>query len=155
MMTFALTSRCLRLLLQILLGGLFLYAGASKLSSPQHLADSIASFQLLPIVLISPFALSLPLFELAVGVLLITGWRVRAASLGALGMIAVFTIALTIAVVRGLPIECGCFGSNKVSTYGVWLLLMRDGLVGAMSFVLFWQTCSVETNASTLEDITL
>lgn len=134
-----LTTRWLRLGLRLLLGGVFIYAGTLKIISPQPFADSIATFRLLPAPFIDLLALGLPIFEVVVGGLLLFGIRVRAAALGVLMMTGVFALALASALVRGLPVDCGCFGSGAASVTQSWVSLGRDLLLGAAAWVLYWQ----------------
>ena len=135
-----LQSRWLAWGLRILLAGVFLYAGIEKLGSPQLFADSIATFRLLPDVLINPLALGLPFFEITIGGLLFSGRWFRVAALGAVAMTAVFIIAFASASVRGISVDCGCFGSNHAkSREQIFIALERDVLLSAAALVLYWQ----------------
>ena len=56
----------------------------------------------------------LPYVEIACGVgalLLPRPWR-RAAALGIAGMLVLFTVAVAVALARGINIDCGCFGGG-------------------------------------------
>jgi putative oxidoreductase len=124
--------------LRLGLGAVFLYAGAIKVRAPQPFADSIASFELLPAALIDPLALGLPIFELAVGGLLVLGWLARPAALSALGLTGMFVLALSLALARGLKVDCGCFGSGGAESPGwEWLSLGRDLLLFAGASALY------------------
>ena len=78
-------------------------------------------------------AMGLPPLEVILGVMLITGWRVRVASLGVLVLSIIFAFALGQALMRGLQVDCGCFGSGKPSTQKTLLALGRDVLLIAAS----------------------
>src|ERR1700722_10747340 len=91
-------NRWIVLILRLILGGVFIYAGIVKILSPQSFADNIADFQLLPNVLNNLFALSLPVFEVIVGLMLIIGLRLRVASFSVLILSFVFAVALTSAL---------------------------------------------------------
>ena len=121
------------LLLRLVIGGAFLYAGYLKIREPQAFADSIASFKILPIELINVMALGLPPLEIILGVMLVTGWRMRVASFGVLLLSIIFAFALGQALMRGLQVDCGCFGSGKPSTLKTFLALGRDVLLIAAS----------------------
>lgn len=108
------------------LGGAFIYAGAVKLEAPAAFADSIATFQILPDFLIPWVALALPPFEIVAGLCALAGFRRRAALLALTGLTAVFLLALGWAVWRGLPVDCGCFGSGKPSVASAWIAWGRD-----------------------------
>jgi putative oxidoreductase len=124
--------------LRLLLGAVFFYAGAIKLSAPQPFADSIASFALLPAPAIDPLVLGLPVFAMAVGGLLICGWLHRPAALAVLGLTGIFALALGSALARGLQVDCGCFGSGRATGRAwQWLALGRDLLLFAGAGALY------------------
>jgi hypothetical protein len=58
-------------------------------------------------------ALGLPLFELACGIALLTGYLGTIGLLSVSSMLVLFLAALVSALVRGLQIHCGCFGSDS------------------------------------------
>lgn len=119
--------------LRVIAGLVFIYAGWSKLQSPQAFADSIATFQLLPARFNNLPALGLPPFEVIVGCSLLTGWKMRVAAFCGLAACGVFLAALASAMIRGLPVECGCFGeAHSPLTPGLrlWLAIGRDLLLG-------------------------
>jgi putative oxidoreductase len=123
--------------LRWLVGGVFLYAGALKMGNPQAFADSIATFRLLPPLLISSLALGLPVFEMTCGLLLILGWGRRPAALGILLLAGVFAVALGQALVRGLEVDCGCFGGGAPSAAKTWWALGRDFVLSGLAWILY------------------
>lgn len=123
--------------LRVILGAIFTYAGITKIQEPLNFADSIASFQMLPSQFINIFALALPPFEIIVGLMLITGWKVRLATFATLALSVIFAIALGQALVRGLEVDCGCFGSGEPSVLKTWASLGRDILLIAASLLLY------------------
>lgn len=128
----------LHLALRMGLGALFIYSGAMKMRSPLDFADSIASFSLLPNEVINVFALALPAFELLVGSLCLSGFHKRLAGFSILLALMVFFIALIQALLRGLLIDCGCFGSQVPSTWTVWKSLGRDILLIGCALLVYW-----------------
>ncbi len=119
--------------LRVLAGLVFIYAGWLKTQAPQDFADSVAAFQLLPTRLNNLLALGLPPFELAVGSLLLTGWKTRVAAFCGLASCGIFLLALVSAIIRGLPVECGCFGngpSSIIPALRLPLAIGRDILLG-------------------------
>jgi uncharacterized membrane protein YphA (DoxX/SURF4 family) len=126
------------LVVRIAIGAVFIYAGISKFLSPQQFADSIASFQLLPDILINLLALGLPPTEILAGLMMISGWHWRSANLAILGLTLIFAVALAQGLARGLQVDCGCFGSGKPSTFKTWASLGRDMiLIVAASWTYF------------------
>lgn len=111
----------------LLVAGVFGYAGVVKLLHVDDFAHIIARFELLPVALINPLALVLPAVEVLLAVaLFVPMWR-RAAWLGMVVACGVFAAVLMSAIGRGIPVECGCFGSGeKPSIHGAWWALGRD-----------------------------
>ncbi len=114
------------LILRVVLGGVFVYAGTLKLVHPLAFADSIATFQLLPPQLINVVALSLPPFEIIVGAMLLFGIFQRQAAFSLLVLTGIFMLFLFQAIVRGLEVDCGCFGSGEPSAWSAWISLGRN-----------------------------
>ena len=110
----------------LLLGAIFVYAGSVKVENPQAMADSIAAFGILPVILINPIALGLPVFEITAGVLLIVGWWRRVAALAILLAVAAYTVAIGSALARGITVDCGCFGFGPPTRARMWIDFGRD-----------------------------
>jgi putative oxidoreductase len=108
--------------LRIVLGCVFIYACWHKIIDPPAFARSIANYQILPRALVNPAALLMPWLELVCGVSLITGLLVRGSALILSGLLVTFTAALTLSLIRGLDIHCGCFTANS----GAWTNLYLD-----------------------------
>lgn len=106
------------------LAGVFLYAGVSKVIEAQSFAASIARFQIVPEVLINSLALGLPPFEILCGIALIAGPWKRQASFSIAVLCGVFLLALVSASLRGIQVECTCFGS--ASPEPIWRSIVRD-----------------------------
>jgi uncharacterized membrane protein YphA (DoxX/SURF4 family) len=132
-----LENRWFLLVLRLALGGVFLYAGATKVTNPQAFADSIATFKMLPPQLLNILALGLPPFEILLGLMLISGWKARAASLALAGLSIVFGLALGQALIRRLEVDCGCFGSGEPSTLKTWASFGRAFVLASCSFWIF------------------
>ena len=106
------SNKYLLLVIRIILGFVFIYAGAEKISDPEAFAISISNYRLLPTAAINFFAITLPWIELVAGILLIFGIAVKENSSILFSMLLVFTIAIVISLFRGLSIDCGCFGKG-------------------------------------------
>jgi len=141
-------NQCFLLVLRIVLGGVFLYAGTTKVINPQAFADSIATFKILPPQLINLVALGLPPFEILLGLMLISGWKVCAASLALGGLATVFGLALGQAILRGLPVDCGCFGSGEPSALKTWGSFGRAFLLVGASFWVYRRETRKGTSGS-------
>lgn len=136
-MTDWLSSVRVLFVLRVVVGGIFLYAGAVKIADPLEFADAVATFRMLPPQVINLFALALPPFEMILGLLLISGWKLRPAALGILLLTLAFAVAMLQALVRGLEVDCGCFGSGEPSAWKTWNALGRDILLMAAAAWLY------------------
>jgi uncharacterized membrane protein YphA (DoxX/SURF4 family) len=96
------------------LGVVFIAASLHKIAHPQSFALTIATYDILPLVLVNPMAIVLPYVEVVAGVMLIVGLRVRAAALLVLAMMVVFTIAVALALAQGIDASCGCFAAQSL-----------------------------------------
>ncbi len=125
----ALTNPYLSLASRLILGGVFLYAGVSKVFDAGALAASIRSYELpLPEWFVTLSAHALPLLEILLGLYLLIGLFSRASAWTASGLIVLFTVVLIQGAVRGLEIDCGCFGSTTATgeALSLWVDVMRD-----------------------------
>ena len=117
--------------LRVALGALFAYAAWIKLRDPWALfAISIDSYQILPLWAVEAVARTLPWFELLLGVLLIVGiWRGITATVASLLLVVFFSMMIR-AMIKGMQIDCGCFGPGERLS---WVTLLRDGALLASS----------------------
>ena len=118
--------RLVNLGLRIYLGWVFLYACYYKILDPGEFALSIASYQLLPLILVNIFALILAWVELFAGLGLILGFRPRENSLIIIGMLVIFIMGISSALYRNLSMGCGCFASTVVGEEMTTGTLIRD-----------------------------
>ncbi len=94
---------------RLILGVVFIYASLEKIQNPEGFAEVIYNYRMVPESLINIMAIVLPWLELICGVLIIVGVFVRGSALLIGAMLAVFIVALSSAILRGLDISCGCF----------------------------------------------
>jgi uncharacterized membrane protein YphA (DoxX/SURF4 family) len=98
--------------MRLVLGTVLLVAGAMKIIDPQASVAAVRAFELLPGGLVTVVGWGLPFLELVLGVLLVAGVAVRPAALATAVLLAGFVAAVASAAVRGLSIDCGCFGGG-------------------------------------------
>ena len=100
------------LLARLILGAVLAVAGGLKVTSPASSARAVRAFQILPYDLAGYVGYALPVVEIVIGLLLVTGLLTRASAVvGGLLMVA-FIIGIISAWTRGLAIDCGCFGGG-------------------------------------------
>jgi len=129
-------QRYFLLFLRVSLGLVFVYAGILKIRDPIAFAGSVAAYKLLPYFFNYLVAATIPWVELTCGLLLIFGYRVRAAAGITAAMNILFIVLLASTIARGLDIDCGCFrqGGEKTSA---WIAIMRDILFLSVALILF------------------
>lgn len=126
-----LTSKYVALALRLYLGGVFIYASMYKIGYPIEFAENIASYQIVPFWAVNLVAIVMPWTELICGILLVVGLRSKSAASMIAGMLALFSIAIFLSLVRDIPIGCGCFQS--VEEPMTWRTLGRDLIWLAMA----------------------
>ncbi|MFW6255235.1 MAG: MauE/DoxX family redox-associated membrane protein [Candidatus Sumerlaeota bacterium] len=109
------------LLGRLALGLIFIYSSLSKMLNPFAFLSNLYSYEIVGETAGLIAAALLPALELVLGVFLLTGFMLEGASLISLGLLAFFCIAQTIAIIKGLKIGCGCFGSDE-EMIGFWSL---------------------------------
>lgn len=114
---------------QILIGALFAVAALAKLGDLHAFAEQIHNFRLVPWGLENLAAMSLPWIELIAAMALVFGVRARAGGLVAATLVALFTLAVLIAMGRGLDIECGCFGTGDATRVGLLKVLENAAML--------------------------
>ncbi len=137
------------LAVSLALAAVFIYAGIDKIRDPLRFADSIAAFAILPAVFVNLLALGLPPFEFACGLLLLGPRTRRVGALAVAVISAVFFTALASALLRGLTLDCGCFGTGAPSRPRMWLELALDvALFSGALFVYLRSITRLSTRAS-------
>jgi uncharacterized membrane protein YphA (DoxX/SURF4 family) len=99
-------------------GALLLVAALAKLGELEGFARQLHNFHLAPLGAENLLAMTLPWIELVAGLSLLLGVRPRSGAWVAAGFMVVFTVAVGLAMARGLNIECGCFGSADATRIG-------------------------------------
>lgn len=98
--------------LRLLLGGTFVAAAVLKILTPDQFIADVDNYRLLPRPLVFAVANTLPWVELIAGACLIGSLYVRKAAVVISFLSAVFFVATLSALMRGLDIACGCFGTT-------------------------------------------
>jgi len=143
--------RIVILVARLVLGGIFVYAGISKIFFPNtHLwpmfvlrfsistnlatfAQQVESYKLLSPAGADFVAHTLPFAEIALGLLLLIGWGLRLwASLVTLIMLGFLTV-VTRAYLLHMNINCGCFATPEPLT---GMTVIRDSLFVALAVIM-------------------
>lgn len=130
-----LTGRGLNLVLRVLLGGLFVFASWHKVIEPLAFAMSVRGYKMIPFAYSNVFALVVSWSELIAGVMLILGIFTRKAAGAVAILLVMFIVAITMVVVRGMTVDCGCFSSEGGAS-ATWLLIVRNVALLASSYLI-------------------
>ncbi len=114
-----------------LLGGIFIYAGSTKLLEPKTFTVLIEAFGIVPESLLIPVGIALPALEVAAGIGLLFDIKGSLAVIA--GLLGMFIAMLGYGIWIGLDVDCGCFGpqdpeaeafhSLKISLYRDMIML--------------------------------
>src|SRR5437867_3650734 len=97
-------------IVDVVVGGIFIYAGVIKVLDPIQFGIDIDNYKALPWFISVRLAFYLPWLEIFCGLALIFRFLYRGGLSILAALTAVFIIATVVAKVRGLDITCGCFG---------------------------------------------
>jgi uncharacterized membrane protein YphA (DoxX/SURF4 family) len=128
---------------RLLVGIVFLVAGALKIGDHQGMMSAMNAYEIRPAWFLSPFACLLPILEIATGAMLILGLFMRFSGALASTLLLFFLIGLIQAKTRGLEIDCGCFaigGSSPKQGIPWWDIVRDVGLLAASAYVVWKPT---------------
>ena len=131
------------LLGRLALGGVWIVAGALKVTDLDASVRAVRAYRLLPDLVAQIVGAALPMVEIVVGLLLVVGLAVRLMGLISAVLMAAFIVGISSAWARGLQIDCGCFGSGGLlaagekPTYG--LELTRDVALFLVALLVAWR----------------
>ena len=112
----------------------FAAAGITKLLDYEGTRRSLRDFGV-PTYIVKPLSRIIPLAEFTVVGALIPNATAWWGALGALGLLAVFVIAICVNLLRGRTPECHCFGQMHSSPIG-WLTVVRNGVLAVVAGVI-------------------
>jgi hypothetical protein len=104
------TMKIIWRIVDLIVGGIFIYAGVIKALDPVQFANDIDNYKTLPWFISVRLALYLPWLEILCGLAVIFRFLYRGGLSILIALIAVFIGATVAAKMRGLDITCGCFG---------------------------------------------
>lgn len=116
---------------RVALGALFVFSGIGKLATPALFQSAVANYRVLPLWAVGPVAGLVAWSEVVLGAMLLCGLMTRVSAAALLCLLAVFTVAMASAAVRGIDISCGCFGADSQSIS--WLSFSRNALLMALT----------------------
>ena len=135
-----LTSPWLVVVIRLLIGGLFVFAGGSKLLLPyEEVVVMIEQYTVIPKTLVPWIAVALPWVELLSGAALCMGFLTTLASGVVAFQLVVFCLLMLVVLALGIEIEdCGCFGQWGWHETPLQVLI-RDLIMLGLLFPVFWR----------------
>jgi uncharacterized membrane protein YphA (DoxX/SURF4 family) len=94
------------------IGLVFAFAGFTKVVDIDGTIRAVRAYRLLPEAIVPTVGTVLPVLELAIAALLLSGLLTRVAAVITVPISAGFFIGVSWAWAKGLSIECGCFGNG-------------------------------------------
>lgn len=127
-------------LIRVLVGGVFVFAGFSKLLLPHaEVVAHVQQYQVLPGWLVSITATLLPWLELGSGTALLIGFCTTPAALLIAIQLVSFSVLMVIVLAAGIPIaDCGCFGNLGLPETPLQVLI-RDLIMLALLVPVFYR----------------
>ena len=123
------------------LAAVWLVAGGTKIGDLAASGRAVNAYQVMPYEVAKAVGGTLPFVEIALGLLLLAGMAVRVVAGASMALLVVFIAGIVSAWVRGLQIDCGCFGTGgrlptgEDPTYG-WEVLRDVGFLLMAGFLL-------------------
>jgi uncharacterized membrane protein YphA (DoxX/SURF4 family) len=128
---------------RLVLGAVWIAAGAAKISDLDASVRAVRAYELLPEAVAQVVGAGLPPVEVLLGLLLVAGAGVRASAIVSAALMTAFVVGIAAAWARGLRIDCGCFGSGgqlaagEDPAYG-WELARDVGLLSVAMLLARW-----------------
>jgi uncharacterized membrane protein YphA (DoxX/SURF4 family) len=97
---------------RLLLGVVWIIAGALKVGDLTASGRAVVAYRLLPPSFATVLGSVLPFVEIAVGLLLVVGLATRLSAVVSAVLLVAYIIGIASVWVRGLRIDCGCFGAG-------------------------------------------
>jgi uncharacterized membrane protein YphA (DoxX/SURF4 family) len=99
-------------LVRLVLAGYLGVAGLLKLPHPAESVRAVRAYRILPESIVPTVGYVLPLLEVAIALLLVLGLATRVAAVFSALLMTAFIIGIASVAVRGISIDCGCFGGG-------------------------------------------
>ncbi len=129
------SNKYLLFIFRLTVGFVLIIAAIPKIADPSSFAKSIEAYQLIPAIFINLAALIIPWVELLIGIFLLVGVMLRGSAVLSASMFAVFSIIIAVSLMRGLSIDCGCFGANSSPLN--WMRFWEDIGLMLLSIIIF------------------
>ncbi|GAA1393001.1 hypothetical protein GCM10009599_15210 [Luteococcus peritonei] len=129
------------LLARLVLGGALLVAGALKLPNLDANVLTVRAYKLpIPYELVKLIGYGLPVLEVLLGLAIVLGLLTRWTALLGTLMMLVFIAGIASLWIRGLKVDCGCFGGGGATEDPHYLReIIRDVVFALAGAWLIWR----------------
>ena len=144
---------------RLIIAAVYLLAGIPKLLDPSEFAKAIVNYRVaFPLIgqdYVYPVAIFLPPLECVAAFALFHNRTKRIGAITSGAMLVMFIILITQAVLRGLNIDCGCFGTGAVSNalaqkVGLSKIAENTVLLMMCAYIAVWRS---EDKAITVQNM--
>src|SRR2546429_8318636 len=142
------TRRFVWRIVDVIVAGIFIYAGAIKVLDPVQFASDIDNYKILPWPISVALAFYLPWLEIFCGLALVVRLFYRGALSILTALVVIFLVATIAAKVRGLDITCGCFGHASQNWSFPAHLALDLGILSALAALCYCSVAQARANAS-------
>ena len=140
----------LGMVIRLVLGVVWLWAGWSKVRDPLRFVQAVRAYDATPEWLSQAIAYGLPVLEVCLGVVLIIGIAVRMSAIASAALVVVFMIGTIQAAARGLKLDCGCFGGGGQTlgpTHYTLDLLREVAMLALAAYLIVWPRTRISLEA--------
>ncbi len=124
------------LLARFLIALIFIFSGIEKIATPDKFAEAITNYKIFPLFTVNIIAIVIPWLELTAGILLLFGIWIKENAAILEVLLFLFTLLVAVALLRGLNINCGCFGTRFAQKIG-FIKIGENILLLFINYILF------------------
>lgn len=141
-----LLSPKLDLIVRLVIGSVFIYAGFIKLIDPKAFAKVISQYDIVPDILLPVVAIVLPAAEFLAGLGLVM--NIRGSLMVIFNLLIVFIMVLGYGIFNDMNIDCGCFSTEEINAHNsLKQALFRDlFMILATCYLYVYKRVKYETN---------
>lgn len=129
-------------LARLVLAGIWIVSGVLKASNMMETRVAVRAYRVLPEAAVASVAFMLPALEILLGVLLLLGIKNKWMAIASAVVFTVFIVMIAQAWIRGLQIDCGCFGGGGYDPQADHLTYLSE-IARDLAFMVFavWLAC--------------
>jgi uncharacterized membrane protein YphA (DoxX/SURF4 family) len=144
-------------LARLVLAGVFLAAGAAKVTDLAASGRTVNAYRLIPFEVAKIVGAALPFMELMLALFLLAGLATRTVAALSATLLLIYIGGIGSVWARGLSIDCGCFGNGGELPAGahpsyLWDIVRDVALLGVAAFLAWHPRTRVSLDAVLLSE---